>query len=272
MWITGMEQFIVPNTTHAMLMEDPKARRRGDRRVPEAPPIRVGRDDPTRGRSCRSCACAGPGASAVPRKPLTGGIAPAGADVPAVWHLGRVTGDLERIIAFYHDLLGLGLRGARNQAAAVRQQQDQQRVRQCSGECRISRGLPADTGNVGCDRAAESDLSRSLRVPEHRPAQIIPALFNPGVSSLRLLVRDLDKVIEAAKAAGVAIVTAGGAPVAVPAPAGLTGSARAIMIRDPDGYPVELMQVTPAPASVASARATCSARRCRSSFPISLRH
>jgi len=25
MWITGMEQFVIPNTTHAMLMEDPKA-------------------------------------------------------------------------------------------------------------------------------------------------------------------------------------------------------------------------------------------------------
>jgi 3-oxoadipate enol-lactonase len=25
MWIKGMEQFVIPNTTHAMLMEDPKA-------------------------------------------------------------------------------------------------------------------------------------------------------------------------------------------------------------------------------------------------------
>ena len=25
MWIKGMEQFVIPNTTHAMLMEDPQA-------------------------------------------------------------------------------------------------------------------------------------------------------------------------------------------------------------------------------------------------------
>ena len=49
------------------------------------------------------------------------GLVPPGIDAPPsahferVWHLGRVTGDLERIIAFYHDLLGLDLRGTRDQ-------------------------------------------------------------------------------------------------------------------------------------------------------------
>jgi catechol 2,3-dioxygenase-like lactoylglutathione lyase family enzyme len=60
-------------------------------------------------------------------------------------------------------------------------------------------------------------------------------------------------VLEAAKGAGVVVITAGGAPVTVPTPAGLTGSATAIMIRDPDGYPVELMQLTPVPPSLAPA-------------------
>jgi len=42
-------------------------------------------------------------------------VAPAGAEVDRVWHLGRVTGDLDRVTRFYHELLGLGLRGARDQ-------------------------------------------------------------------------------------------------------------------------------------------------------------
>src|SRR5262245_13865159 len=41
-------------------------------------------------------------------------IAPEGGNLNKVWHLGRTTGDLERIVQFYHDLLGLDLRGQRN--------------------------------------------------------------------------------------------------------------------------------------------------------------
>ena len=181
-----------------------------------------------------------------------GGIAPAGADVPAVWHLGRVTGDLERIIAFYHDLLGLGLRGARNQPRLFASNKINNEFVNAPAQAEYRAAfLPIP----GASAATEPQNQIYLEAFEYRNIdrrQIIPALVSPGVSSLRLLVRDLDKVMDAAKAAGVAIITAGGVPVTVPAPAGLTGSARAIMVRDPDGYPVELMQLTPAPASVAA--------------------
>src|SRR5262249_27234136 len=65
-------------------------------------------------------AAAAPSARSGPSSWQPGLIAP-GIDAPAsghferVWHFGRVTGDLERIIAFYHDVLRLDLRGARNQ-------------------------------------------------------------------------------------------------------------------------------------------------------------
>ena len=189
--------------------------------------------------------------SAVLAQAPAAGIVPAGADVPAVWHLGRVTGDLERIITFYHDLLGLGLRGARNQPRLFTSNKMNNEFVNAPAHAEYRAAfLPIP----GASASTEPQSQIYLEAFEYRNIdrrQIIPALVSPGVSSLRILVRDLDKVMEAAKTAGVAIVTAGGAPVAVPAPAGLTGSARAIMIRDPDGYPVELMQVTPAPASVA---------------------
>jgi catechol 2,3-dioxygenase-like lactoylglutathione lyase family enzyme len=66
-------------------------------------------------------------------------------------------------------------------------------------------------------------------------------------------VRDLDRLVDAAKAANTSILTPGGVAVAVPTPAGLAGSARSIMVRDPDGYPVELMEIVPAPATPAPA-------------------
>ena len=150
--------------------------------------------------------------------------------MPAVWHLGRVTGDLERIIAFYHDLLGLGLRGARNQPRLFASNKINNEFvnAPASAEYRAA-FMPIP----GASAATEPQNQVYLEAFEYRNIdrrQIIPALVSPGVSSLRLLVRDLDKVVEAAKAAGVAIITAGGAPVAVPTPAGLTGSSRAIMI------------------------------------------
>lgn len=173
-------------------------------------------------------------------------MAPAGADVPAVWHLGRVTGDLERIIAFYHDLLGLGLRGARNQPRLFTGNQTNNEFVNAPANAEYRAAfMPIP----GASPATDPQNQIYLEAFEYRNIdrrQILPAMISPGVSSLRLFVRDLDKTIAAAKATGVAIVTTGGAPVDVPAPAGLTGSSKAIVIRDPDGYPVELMQLTPA--------------------------
>jgi catechol 2,3-dioxygenase-like lactoylglutathione lyase family enzyme len=190
------------------------------------------------------------GGAAVAQTPAVS-VAPAGADIPAVWHLGRVTGDIDRIIAFYHDLLGLGLRGTREQARRFSSNKtiDEFVNAPPNAEFRAA-FLPIP----GASAATEPQAQVYLEAFEYRNVdrhQIIPPLVSPGVSSLRFLVRDLDALLTAAKAAGVAVITQGGAPVTVRAPIGLSGTARAVMIRDPDGYPVELMQVTPAPPSFA---------------------
>ena len=196
---------------------------------------------------CLAGLCA---ASGLAQSPVSG-IAPAGVDVTGVWHLGRVTGDLERIIAFYHDLLGLGLRGARDQArrfAANKVNNDFVNAPP-NAEFRAA-FMPIQ----GTSAATDPQSQIYLEAFEYRNIdrrQMIPALFNPGVNSLRFLVRDLDKTLAAAKSAGVAIITAGGEAVAVPTPAGLTGSTKSIMLRDPDGYPVELAEVTPTPRTFA---------------------
>ena len=53
-------------------------------------------------------ACFGAGAASA--QPET---APPGETLRSVWHLGRVTGDLDRIVDFYCDGIGLGFRGDR---------------------------------------------------------------------------------------------------------------------------------------------------------------
>jgi predicted enzyme related to lactoylglutathione lyase len=70
-----------------------------------------------------------------------------------------------------------------------------------------------------------------------------PDIQDYGAPMMKLLVRDLDAVVANAKKANAPIITKGGVPVTAPTP---IGSARAIIMRDPDGYFVEAIQATPA--------------------------
>src|SRR5215510_13809564 len=79
-----------------------------------------------------------------------------------------------------------------------------------------------------------SDLDRQLNKQ--------PDIQDSGAPMMKLLVRDLDVVVANAKKANAPIVTKGGAPVIAPTP---IGTAKAIILRDPDGYFFEAIQATP---------------------------
>jgi hypothetical protein len=61
---------------------------------------------------------------------------------------------------------------------------------------------------------------------------------DPGAFTLILIVRELDPIVARLKAMGAPIVTTGGAPVDVP----FNGRGRGIVVKDPDGHFVELVQ------------------------------
>jgi catechol 2,3-dioxygenase-like lactoylglutathione lyase family enzyme len=63
---------------------------------------------------------------------------------------------------------------------------------------------------------------------------------DPGAASIVFYVRDLDAIVANAKKANAVIVTTGGAPVA------LASGKRSIIIRDPDGFFVQLVEEPPA--------------------------
>jgi catechol 2,3-dioxygenase-like lactoylglutathione lyase family enzyme len=178
-------------------------------------------------------------------------VAPAGTQIDRVWHLGRVTGDLDRVVRFYHDHLGLGLRGARDQTIAF---SSGATINEFVNAPPHAEFRAAFLPIPGSSAATDSQNQIYLEAFEYRNIdrrQIVPSLASPGVSSLRLFVRDVDAAAAAAKASGLSVVTAGGQPVAVPVPAAVSGSARALMVRDPDGYPVELLQMAPLPRTPA---------------------
>src|SRR5688572_23137223 len=66
---------------------------------------------------------------------------------------------------------------------------------------------------------------------------------DPGAASVVLYVRDLDPLVAAAKKANAPIVTTGGAPVEI---ATASGRTRSIVLRDPDGYFLQLVEQAPA--------------------------
>src|SRR5258706_9539054 len=76
---------------------------------------------------------------------------------------------------------------------------------------------------------------------ERQPAQA--KYWDPGAASLVLYVRDLDALVAAAKKAKATIVTTGGAPVEIST---AKGKARSIVLRDPDGFFLQLVQEAPA--------------------------
>ena len=61
---------------------------------------------------------------------------------------------------------------------------------------------------------------------------------DPGAVTLILIVRDIDAAFAPLKKAGVPVVTAGGAPIAM----STTNKTRAVIVQDPDGHFVELVQ------------------------------
>src|SRR5580692_1585728 len=66
---------------------------------------------------------------------------------------------------------------------------------------------------------------------------------DPGAASIVFHVRDIDTALANAKKANTPIVTTGGVPVEISTAA---GKARSIILRDPDGFFVQLIQDTPA--------------------------
>jgi catechol 2,3-dioxygenase-like lactoylglutathione lyase family enzyme len=183
------------------------------------------------------------------------GVAPSG-DVLRAGHLGREIGETQNIIHFYADLIGLGLVGPREAARPFM----------------VSHPL-AEFAELGEDANAYESVSRVALLPipgtaaaaggalmtieaieikgiKSRPYN--PPLSDPGASRLKLIVTDLDETLKHLKSERVPVITAGEQPVELAGWPGVSGQIRAVLVKDPDGYPVELMQVTPTPASTAA--------------------
>ena len=182
---------------------------------------------------------------------LTRAAAPEDSPVRGLYNWIHSTGDAERNFSFYHDVFGIEL--ARSPfAGAVSASAAPEPIRPAS-EAGSDPLVWALTNTHGSRfrtvfmRAANTpfglELSEFFDIPRSE-RQANP--WDPGASKLIFAVRDLDGVVARLTARRTPVVTIGGVPIDTP-------NGRAMLVRDPDGYLIEVRQGSPAAVTAAKA-------------------
>lgn len=157
------------------------------------------------------------------------------------------TGDAERAFAFYRDVLGLELAPSPFVAGAAAPEGIRPwsavRADELIWQLTDTRGSRARTVFMRAPNTPFGlELSEFIEIArEERPANP----WDPGASRLIFTVRDLRAVTAKLAARQAPIVTLGGGAVSA-------RGARAVLVRDPDGYLVELRQASAAQATSAA--------------------
>lgn len=196
--------------------------------------------------------CATLSAAPTAMVPSTGQVLRAG-------HLGREIGDTEPLIHFYSDLIGLELVGPRTAARPFFVSHGLQEFAELGEDDDVykssSRVALLPIPGTAAQAGAPEMTIEAIEIKGVKSAPYHPALRDPGASYLKLLVRDLDKTLAVLKSERYTVISEGGDAVDLKSWPGITGAVRAVMLRDTDGYPVQLLQVTPTPATTAPADA-----------------
>lgn len=159
-------------------------------------------------------------------------------------NLAHTTESLEKTVPFYRDVLGLPVNGNSDPTKAVPQKLDADMSRFTA-----TQGMSFRAATFRIPNAAFGfELTEFTGGPRKT---VKPNLQDIGAATLVLQVRDIEKVLAKVKAAGAPIVTIGGVPLN---PTGLaTSRLREIVVKDPDGFFVELQQPDSVPVSANAA-------------------
>jgi len=155
--------------------------------------------------------------------------------VIGLMHAIHSTNDVEKTLAFYQSVFALNgqVRGFDPKGPRILTNSPTASLRVAMTQLR---------GAFNFELTQFGDLERQMNKQ--------PDIQDPGAPMMKILVRNLDAVVANAKKANAPIITKGGMPVTAATP---IGSAKAIVMRDPDGYFVEAIQATPADIAKADA-------------------
>lgn len=160
--------------------------------------------------------------------------------VTALGNLAHAVESLEKTVPFYRDVLGLTANGDPLAARPQVLDADMSRFTATQGASFRAAVFRIPGASFGWEL---TEFTGTARKADRF------AIQDPGSVTLALQVRDMDKMMAKLKAANVQIVTTGGVPVN---PTGNPNSKlREILVRDPDGFFVELQQPDPLPPSAA---------------------
>ena len=182
---------------------------------------------------------------------LTRAAAPDDSPVRGLYNWIHSTGDAERSFSFYHDVFGIELaRSPFAGAAPANARSEPIRPVSQAGSDPLVWALTNTHGSrfrTVFMRAANTpfglELSEFFDIPRgERQANT----WDPGASKLIFTVRDLDGVVARLTARRTPVVTIGGVPLNTP-------NGRAMLVRDPDGYLVEVRQASSAAVTAANA-------------------
>lgn len=137
-----------------------------------------------------------------------------------------IVSDLGKSLKFYSDLVG-----ATVPATVPDWNKDQA----------LLNFLGAPTGQVRVGNVSIPGSPMRIEIVDYKDVARTPAhprVQDPGAVRLILLVRSLDTLLDKLKAQGVPVITAGGMPVTLRT----RDAGRAVMIQDPDGTFIELLQ------------------------------
>jgi catechol 2,3-dioxygenase-like lactoylglutathione lyase family enzyme len=182
---------------------------------------------------------AGAGQAPAGGQPPAPGAAPAGEVVVGNGNYSPIVQDLDKAIEFYSGLLGIALPPA--QTPGPRPFQNDPRLMAMFGmpgaQLRVL--TPRIPGApIGVEMVELKDIDRKPLRP--RPQ-------DPGGATLVLLVRDINAAFAPLKRSKIPVVTPGGEPIAF----GANNRARGVIVSDPDGHFVELLQPDPLPETTA---------------------
>jgi catechol 2,3-dioxygenase-like lactoylglutathione lyase family enzyme len=158
--------------------------------------------------------------------------APAG-DVIGVGNFAHIVADLDKSLGFYRDVLGLEVTNtiafAPNDAVAKFGHTE-------GGQSRVA-VLKVPGLAMGVELIEYKDIERKPQKPR---------FFDAGAANLAVRVRNLDSLFpKIQQYPGVTVITAGGKPVTLTTPNGVL---HAVFVQDPDGFVVEMLDVTNPPA------------------------
>jgi catechol 2,3-dioxygenase-like lactoylglutathione lyase family enzyme len=158
--------------------------------------------------------------------------APAG-EVAGVGNFSHIVSNLDKSIEFYRDVLGLELTAP---PAPFSPNPAIMKLGNTIGAQSHIAVMKIPGSAMGVELIDYKDIDR-------KPAN--PRFQDPGAGNLAIRVKDIDVVAGRLKKAGAHVLTAAGSPVDI------QGREKGFFVQDPDGFVVEITQLTPLPPDAA---------------------